>query len=260
MIVAVAVVNLVLGTAYSGYGVMTALEMRRDWRSFGLSLFGTAWICMAFTCGPHHLDHGLHAFIDGAHGGRGGFLDIVTVVIGLPVGVLWLYLRVEAFLGGRGDRFVAGTPLWLKAAPTVAAVYVTALVAACVSVTGGLKVNALVVANVLLVGLYFAIGWVLLRTQLHNREPLGGWSVSGLSLTAVFPTCAVMHAVVALYVARGVYLTDSHGLIVDWLSAPAALYFLWVVRGLYRESLQDWNSVGEVDRRASDGGTPLQAA
>ena len=244
----VGAVNIVLGLAYCGYGVMTAIEMRRDASLYGFSHFGVAWIFMAFTCGPHHLDHGVHAILDGT---RGGVLDVVTVVIGLPVGVLWLYLRVEAFLGGRGDRFVAGTPLWLKASPTVAAVYVTALVAAIISVKGGLDLNAVVVANVLLVWLYFAIGWVLLRTQLHNREPLGGWSVSGLSLTAVFPTCALMHAVVGLYVARGVYIGDIHGLFVDWMSVPAAAYFLWVVRGLYRESLQDWNSVGETTARAA---------
>ncbi|HEV8626678.1 MAG TPA: hypothetical protein VG034_19700, partial [Acidimicrobiia bacterium] len=61
MIVAlVALSNLVLGVAYTGYGMMTAIEMKRDWRTFGFSHFGAAWICMAFTCGPHHLDHGLH--------------------------------------------------------------------------------------------------------------------------------------------------------------------------------------------------------
>ena len=258
----VAIVNIVLGVAYCGYGVMTAIEMRRDASLYGFSHFGVAWIFMAFTCGPHHLDHGIHALLEGP---RGGLLDVVTVVVGLPVGVLWLYLRVEAFVGGRGDRFVAGTPLWLSAAPTVAAVYVTALVAATLSVDGRLALSPLVAANILLVGLYFAIGWFLLRTQLHNREPMGGWSVSGLSLTAVFPTCALMHAVVALYVARGIYASEPHGLVVDWLSVPAAIYFLWVVRGLYRESLQDWNSVGEIDDRAGtatgDGGTaPVRAA
>ena len=262
MNVLVAIVNILLGLAYCGYGVMTAIEMRRDASLYGFSHFGAAWIFMAFTCGPHHLDHGIHALLDGT---RGGPLDIVAVVVGLPVGVLWLYLRVEAFVGGRGDRFVAGTPRWLKVAPTVAAVYVTALVAATVGVDGGLDLNPLVAANILLVGLYFAIGWVLLRTQLHNREPMGGWSVSGLSLTAVFPTCALMHAVVALYVARGIYEADSHGLIVDWLSVPAAIYFLWVVRGLYRESLHDWNRVGELDDRPAsgpgEGGTaPVRAA
>ncbi len=40
MTAAVAVTNLVLGLAYSGYGVMTAIEMKRDWRRFGFSHLG----------------------------------------------------------------------------------------------------------------------------------------------------------------------------------------------------------------------------
>ena len=32
----VALLNLILGLAYTGYGIMTALEMKRDWASFGV--------------------------------------------------------------------------------------------------------------------------------------------------------------------------------------------------------------------------------
>ncbi|TMB91375.1 MAG: hypothetical protein E6J45_06400 [Chloroflexi bacterium] len=95
----------------------------------------------------------------------------------------------------------------------------------------------------LLVFIYMAIGWFLLRTQLRNRAPMGGWSLSGLSLSAVFPTCALMHGIWALYSIKGVYQYGVHGLIVDFLSIPAAIYFLWVVHGLYRESLRDWNRI-----------------
>jgi hypothetical protein len=81
--------------------------MRRDWRSFGFSHFGAAWIAMAFTCGPHHLAHGIHVGLEGRPGGP---LDLLAVVVGLPVGVGWLSLRLEAFFGGRGDRFILGEP------------------------------------------------------------------------------------------------------------------------------------------------------
>ena len=37
-----------------------------------------------------------------------------------------------------------------------------------------------------------------------------------------------------------------HGLTVDWLSVPAAVYFVWVVRSLYRGTLTDWNEHGAV--------------
>ena len=247
MIVAlVAATNIILGVAYTGYGVMTAIEMKRDWRTFGFSPFGAAWICMAFTCGPHHLDHGLHV---AAAGRLGGPLDLVSVMVGLPVGVLWLWLRVEAFLGGRGDRFVPGNPRWLRAAPAASAVYLGIVALAGVAVLAGPRVSPgfAVWANVILVFLYMAVGWFVLRTQLANRASMGGWSVSGLCLSAIFPTCAVMHAVWAVYAFAGRYAQDGHGLLVDWLSVPAGIYFLAVVRGLYRDSLRDWNDgPGEV--------------
>jgi hypothetical protein len=236
----VALSNLVLGVAYTGYGMMTAIEMKRDWRTFGFSHFGAAWICMAFTCGPHHLDHGLHVAVDGRLGGP---LDLLAVVVGLPVGVLWLWLRVEAFLGGRGDRFIPGDPRWLRAAPAASAAYVAILAIACGVIVAGPRVTPgfAVWANILLVGLYINIGWFVLRTQLANRPSMGGWSVSGLSLSVIFPTCALMHAVWAAYAVAGRYHQDGHGLLIDWLSVPAGIYFLLVVRSLYRDSLRDWN-------------------
>jgi hypothetical protein len=240
MIALVAISNIVLGIAYTGYGMMTAIEMKRDWRTFGFSHFGAAWILMAFTCGPHHLDHGLHV---AAAGRLGGPLDLLTVVIGLPVGVLWLGLRVEAFLGRRGDRFVPGDPRWLRAAPAASGLYVAALAAVCVAVLAGPRVRPglAVWANVILVVLYMAVGWFVLRTQLANRPSMGGWSVSGLCLSAIFPTCALMHGVWAVYAVAGRYAQDGHGLVIAWLSIPAGMYFLAVVRGLYRDSLRDWN-------------------
>lgn len=240
MIVAVGLLNLILGTAYVGYGVITAIEMKRDWRSFGFSHFGAAWIAMAFTCGPHHLIHGYHVAFEGQSAGA---LDVLAVVAGLPVGVVWLSLRIEAFLGGRGDRFILGQPRWLRAMPAVAGVYGAVVVAAAVSIVldGDRRATSSVVANLVLVGVYMAIGWVIVRTQLRNHPVLGGWSVSGLCLSGIFPTCALMHGVWAAYVSAGVYYDDVHHRLNDWLSVPAAVYFLWVVRRLYRDSLQDWN-------------------
>lgn len=199
--VAVMSLNLVLGLAYTGYGVMTMLEMRRDRDTFGFSHFGLAWICMAFTCGPHHLAHAVHLAVEGRTGGP---LDVYSVVVGLPVGVIWLALRVEAFAGGRGDRFIARTPRWLAAAPAVAVVYFISLVVAS-GVTLAHAHRAVgaseqgLVANGALVAIYMAIGWFVLRTQLANRPSLGGWSLSGLCLAAIFPTCALMHAIFGVY-------------------------------------------------------------
>jgi hypothetical protein len=241
MTAVVAITNLILGVAYTGYGVITAVEMKRGWKTYGFSHFGAAWIAMAFTCGPHHLAHGLHTAFEGRIGGP---LDAFSVVVGLPFGVIWLLLRIEAMRGGRGDRFISGTPRWMLAAPTIAGIYVTALVAAIIAGVGGpLHFVPTQPANALLIVLYVTIGYFLLRTQLRNHSSLDGWSVSGCSLSVVFPTCALMHAVFAIYSATGRYAYDVHAMYIDWLAVPAAAYFLWVVRELYRDSLRDWNQV-----------------
>ena len=248
---AVGISNLILGVAYTSYGVLTAIEMKRGWRTDGFSHFGAAWIAMAFTCGPHHLEHGAHALADGRSGG----LDFYAVLVGLPVGVTWMLLRMEAmFTRGRGDRFISGTPLWLKAMPTLIAVYLTTLVYGSLqAVDGPLRVSSLFTPNVLLLFIYAQIGYYLLRTQLRNHPSLGGWSVSGLCLSVIFPTCGIMHVIFALYTSTGFYHVDPHGFVVDWLSVPAGLYFLWVVQRLYRGELVDWN------RRMSSGPVPAVA-
>lgn len=244
---AVALVNGGLGLAYLGIGTLTLIDLKRGWRSLGFSHFGVAFIALAFTCGPHHLEHGLHV----ALGDRaGGPLDLVAVLFGLPAGIAFVLLRIEAFTGGRGDRCVNGTPGWLGVMPMVWGAYLAALVA--VAITGasdGVRLRPAIAPNLLLVGIYMTIGYFLLRTQLRNRRELGGWSVSGLSLMAVFPTCALMHAVFAYYVATGVYGLDVHGFFIDWIAVPAGLYFLWAVRGLYMDSLRDWNKGISDERR-----------
>jgi hypothetical protein len=235
----VAVLNLVLGLVYTSYGLMTIIDLKRGWRSMGVSHFGLAWIAMAFTCGPHHLEHAMHIL---AGGRQAGPLDLVAVLVGLPAGATWFLLRLEALGGGRGDRLIAGTPRWVGALRPVSAAYGAVALAATVWVlrSGG-HLDPRITPNILLLGLYGLIGYYLLRTQLANRDALGGWSVSGLSLSVVFPTCGLMHASFAVYAVTHRYDVDGHGLSIDWLSVPAALYFVWVVRALHRGDLTDWN-------------------
>jgi hypothetical protein len=260
----VAIANIILGLVYTSYGIMTIVDLKRGWRTMGLSHFGLAWIAMAFTCGPHHLEHGLHVALAGCkhppfliglfchiHAGAlnttsaarlGGPLDLAAVLVGFPAGVIWFLLRVEALSGGRGDRFVSGTPRWVAALPALIAVYVLALGTAVVLMLAqGAHFGPKLTPNVLLLGVYSLIGYYLLRTQLANRSPLGGWSVSGLALTVVFPTCGLMHAVFAAYAAGFRYDVDWPGLVIDWLAVPAAVYFVWVVRSLYLGTFRDWN-------------------
>jgi hypothetical protein len=245
----VGALNFVLGSVYLQYGTMTLIEMKRNWDRMGFSHFGAAWIAMAFTCGPHHLVHGAHALFEGQ---AGSTLDMIAVLVGFPAGVAWFLLRVEAFRGGRGDRFLRGTPWPVMLAPTLAGLYLGSMIT--VMATGSalaLERIPSALPNLLLVGIYSLIGYYLLRTQLANRRPLGGWSLSGLSLTVIFPTCAAMHGVYAYYTLAGTYTLDAHMGVVDWLAVPAGLYFLWVVQALYRGTFRDWNSAGRLVPSAS---------
>jgi len=236
---AVALLNILLGSVYTSYGVLTLVDLHRERDQRGFSHFGLAWIAMAFTCGPHHLDHGLHVAVAGRPGGP---LDLFAVLVGLPAGVIWFLLRIEALTGGRGDRFLPGTPRRVAILPVLAGAYLAIYLAAVAFVLrrGG-DFEPKLVPNVLLLGLYGVIGFYLLRTQVANRSVLGGWSLSGLSLTVVFPTCGLMHAVSVLYASAGRYDVDVHGLTIDWLAVPAAVYFLWVVRALHHGAFHDWN-------------------
>jgi hypothetical protein len=157
--------------------------------------------------------------------------------------VTWFLLRLEAFRGGSGDRFVSGTPRWVAALPFLSLVYL-ATIAASAGASAPFDLGHLWIAvpNLLLVGIYCTIGYYLGRTQLANRRPLGGWSISGLSLSFIFPTCAAMHGIFAMYVLTGRYGFDVHGFSIDWVAVPAGMYFLWVVQRLYRDQLSDWNS------------------
>lgn len=245
----VATVNIALGLFYLMIGALTIADMYRSRATMGSSHFGLAFIAIAFTCGPHHLGHGIHVALEGR---TGGILDLLVVLVGLPAGAIWALLRLEAFTGGRGDRHIAGTPKWLMAIPFVAGVYLTAVIAAMLNVPGvSLREAGTVIPNLVLVVIFMAIGYFLIRTQLANRNALGGWSVSGLALSAVFPTCAVMHGVYAYYGLSGLYHVDAHGLIAGWLAIPAGAYFLWVVRALYRGTYRDWNSSKGALREAA---------
>jgi hypothetical protein len=235
---AVALLNIGLGMVYTSYGLMTAVDLKRGWRTEGFSHFGAAWLAMAFTCGPHHLEHGLHQLA----GRPGQPLELFALLAGAPAGVTWFLLRIEAMLGGRGDRPITGTPRWLRLAPALGAVYVAAVVAGiAVVLRNGATFDPRATPSLLLVGLYTMVGWYLLRTQLHRHRTVGGWSTSGVALTAVFPTCAVMHLSMLTYASAGSFALDWHLLTVDWLSVPAAVYFLWVVRALALGTLHDWN-------------------
>ncbi len=240
--------NLALGVVYVAIGVMIAIDLEQAIRRRGWSHFGVSWLTIMFTCGGHHLVHGVHL----AGEGRGiGWLDVVAVTLGLPAGSIFSWLRIQSRRGGAGDHLISGTPAWLRTLTggygvVAAVVLVSGLT---IVVTRGVSADGRLLPNLLLMALYIAVGAVLWRGQARNRSLFGGWSMSGLSLMMIFPTCALMHGVYVVYAASGTFMPDYHGLWIDWLSVASALYFLWVVQGLERGTIADWNERFEnIDR------------
>ena len=129
---------------------------------------------MAFTCGPHHLDHGLHVLISGR---AGGWLDLLTIAVGFPAGVMWFLLRVEAMMGGRGDRTIRGhARCGSTCSRPWASLYVTALLDRDASGRRGRRGSCRAVApNIVLVVLYGAsASCCSAPSSATTRSPAGG--------------------------------------------------------------------------------------
>jgi hypothetical protein len=92
------------------------------------------------------------------------------------------------------------------------------------------------ITNVAAAAAYVMVGWYLFVTQVRRYASLRQWSLSGLSLAAVFPTCAFMHVIHAFS-----FGSHSATLVFDLLGVPASIYFLWVVKRVHRDAVVDWN-------------------
>lgn len=242
MTAAVSAANLFLGIAYLALAALVLWELVRGWGQRGTTHFGLALAAIAFTCGPHHIVHGMHVGFEGQRAGR---LDLITVLVGLPPALIFLRLRVEALFNGPGDRLVAETPGWLHALPVAFAAYTAAVVTAgasmitsapSLSVEGGIGLAA--------AGVFGTIGVLLVRTQVRNRREAGGWSLSGLMLSGLFVTCSVMHVAMAMEVTARARALDLHLVAVDTAAVGAALWFLYVVRDLLRQARAEWDAIG----------------
>jgi hypothetical protein len=229
-----AALGLLVGLACTGLGALTAYELLRDRRRRGWSPFGGAFVLMAATCGPQHLAHAAQALL-GGEPLRGPL--IAALALGVAPGVAFVALRVEALLGGRGDRPVPGTPTLLAVVPWLACVVAGATLWEAVAEArhhGAALVH--VGPNVVLLVTYTVVGVLILRTQMLRRAWRDDWSLSGLAFGAVFPCWGLAHVVEALTMAPGWQM-----LVLDYAGVPASLGFLWVVRGLHHSALRDWN-------------------
>ena len=243
-------INLALGVVYISYAFLTIDDLRRGRTSRGGSHLAYGFSAIMLTCGPHHIDHALHL---AAGNTVPGALDLLVVATGLPTGMVWFLLRLEARRGGTGDRQI-DSEVVIDVLRTLAAVGAVLVVAAVLTVDpqpgwAEQLVSWRLLPNALLVVLYLVIGAILLRTQVRRARVRGSWSLSGLGITGVFPTCAAMHAVWLGYVASGRYEPEIHLLVIDTLAVPAALYFIavtWLLgEGRLSGTSDAWDDVSQ---------------
>ncbi|WP_410499665.1 hypothetical protein [Chitinibacter sp. S2-10] len=247
--------NLLLGVAYVGLGLLSAWEAASQYRYRGLSRFGLGFSLMAASCGPHHLVHGWCVL----QGGTVSTPMLALTLTGLPAGIVFCWLRAEAMLDGRGDRTLAinGRVMaavtitllivmsslagWAMASPPPPPYSIVCTAQGIQSGLYALNTNLapsslVLYSNLWVTFAYAMVGWYLLDTQISRYVSTRSWSLSGLSLAGVFPTCAAMHLILALTSSQ-----QTSTLPFDLLGIPASIYFLWVVKQLHADSVIDWN-------------------
>jgi hypothetical protein len=255
MALVIGIGNLLIGLAYTGLGLLSAWETVSLHRYRGWSRFGIGFSLMAASCGPHHLVHGWHVLQGGASSGP----ILAVTLLGLPAGLIFVGLRAETALGGRGDRpfdasryravalavtfavAVGGLVGWTLARPPSSfpsQVLCTALGLSASAGAPEVRLNSSAVtsaANLFVVVTYGMVGCYLADYQVRRYAAEGAWSLSGVSLSGVFFTCALMHLIYAT--------TEHHGatLPFDLLGIPASVYFLWIVKRVHSDSVVDWN-------------------
>lgn len=253
--IVVGVSNLAIGLAYAGLGILSAWEAIELHRYRGWSRFGLGFSMMAASCGPHHIVHGWHVL----QGGSVSVPMLAATLIGLPAGLVFVLLRLETMWGGQGDRLIGAsadlaailvgtfaiTAGWLGASAFGRSEAGFVFQALCISpgLEAGVPdqeawssiVALSFLANVFVTVTYGMVGWYLADHQVRRHIASGGWSLSGVALTGVFFTCALMHLMAASSRGNGLML------LFDVIGIPASVYFLWVVRKVHNDSLIDWN-------------------
>ncbi|MES2584287.1 MAG: hypothetical protein V4627_16305 [Pseudomonadota bacterium] len=254
MAIVIGLCNLLVGMAYVGLGLLSAWEAASQYRYRGLSRFGLGFSLMAASCGPHHLVHGWCVL----QGAAVTTPMLAVTLTGLPAGVVFCWLRAEAMLGGRGDRTVAVTGPVMAGAAVALLIVVSTLAGwaiaspaasfADICTTQGLEgwlaasgtgldaARLVLLSNLWVTFTYAMVGWYLIDTQIRRYVSTHSWSLSGLALSGVFPTCAAMHLIMAL-----TRSPEVSTLAFDLIGVPASVYFLWVVRQLHADSAIDWN-------------------
>lgn len=223
---AVGLLHLTVGCIALLLSALALVESIRSARLAAHRRFGLALSALGTTAAAHYIVAVLSRSGQGQHADGPRLAALVLAL--LPVAVFF-WLRVEAYLDGPGDRFLDGRPAWVSLLPAAiacgaGAVLVTAWMnpppAARHGEPGVVLRWAGLLPSIVLVAAWLAIGLSLMRGQQIRRALLGGWSLSGVVVTLIFPTGAVAYATQALTVRP-----TMASIVVDWLGVPAALWF-----------------------------------
>ena len=199
----IAIAEAMTGVAYTGLGFLTVYEMVRERQTRGWSQFGLAFAVMAFACGPHHLLNATMRFLaapvvahtTAAVGSTGmsmpaasgsNVASLAALLVGLPAGLIFVGLRIEALRGGAGDRTIHGGASLVPWLATVVAMVGGAIVAYQVSRSAAIDWPFAAV-NLVLAASYLAVGWYVLTTQLVRHDSRKHWSMSGVALGSSSP-------------------------------------------------------------------------
>lgn len=218
--------SVIVGAIYLTLGILTVADLTRYRSLFGLGFAGAA-----FTCGPHHLAHGLHQLSGEGFSG----VEAVSVVYGLPFASAFLALRVLQAGGRPADLVLPGRTGPLVLVAVVLAGLSGAVAAIAIGSADGVDLGRLVPGVVQSVA-YLGVAWYLLQTQWLRRDSQGEWSVSGLSLVGIFTTCAVSHLVYGV----APVADDWHSAAINWAGMPASMFFCAVAFHLHRTARVRW--------------------
>jgi hypothetical protein len=247
----IGIATLMIGSAYLGLGLLSIWETISLHHYRGWSRFGIGFALMAASCGPHHLLHGWQLL----QGDAVSWPALAATLIGLPPGLIFVWLRFESMWNGQGDRGIIAAPQRLMLLSVVAALLAGGLAAwnlaqppatelsflvLCISSAGMPEAGdafaaASFVANAFVTVTYGMVGWYLADRQVRRYLSDGSWSLAGIALTGVFMTCALMHLIDARACSSGATLAF------DLIGIPASIYFLWIVRQVHSDAVTDWN-------------------
>ncbi len=181
-----------------------------------------------------------------------GVLDLITVCAGLPTAAVSGPAPSGVFSRRRGDRSIgeagpaAGNPDRARRLRHRTRRFRDHRYAG----RGGLRCSTGVprASTLLLVGLYGAIAFFLVRTQLHNRRPLGGWWISGLGLVGIFTTCSAIAPSMPSTSSPAALTQGPTSRAHHRLDLPSSSPHAARACTPYSDAVYDWNSAPRRDR------------